>query len=234
MKDSREYSKKTRKLYQSLKRKGPKVEKMVYEEPADAIVYAIVSEHLKEKAAQEVQKRFNVYFVDLNDLRVSRIEEIGELIGGDIFVARGIASAIRGVLGGVFNKYHKMSLEALKKMGKRPARMALEKMEGTSPFVVDYCMVTALQGHAIPLTKGMVAYLKQNELVSSEADEQEIGGFLAKQIPAKDGFEFYSLLRRESEAHESGRKRDADKAQAGADLEETAVKKTKDVDKDKK
>jgi len=233
MKDSREYSKKIRKLYQSLKRKGPKVEKMVYEEPVDAIVYATVSEHLKEKAAHEVQKRFNEYFVDLNDLRVSRTEEIVDLIGGDISVARGIASAIRGVLGGVFNKYHKMSLEALKKMGKRPARMALEKMEGTSQFVVDYCMVTALQGHAIPLTKGTVAYLKQNELVSPEADEQEIGGFLAKQIPAKDGFEFYSLLRRESEAHESGRKRDADKAQADADSEETAAKKTK-VDKDKK
>ena len=100
-----------------------------------------------------------------------------------------------------------MSLEALKKTGKRPARQILEKMDGTSRFIVDYCMLTSLQGHAIPLTKGMIEYLRNKELVYPDADEQQIGGFLAKQISAKKGYEFYSLLRRESEAHKSRKKK---------------------------
>jgi len=45
----------------------------------------------------------------------------------------------------------------------------------------------------------MIEYLKGNELVDQDADEQQIGGFLAKQIPAKNGYEFYTLLRHESE-----------------------------------
>ena len=207
MKNSKEYSKKTQRLHRSLSRKYPKVQKVTHDEPVDAIVYAIISAELSEKATESAIKRFADYFVDLNDLRVSQTEEIVGIWGEDTPVTRNIASTITRVLRGVFNEYHKMSLEALKKTGKRPARQILEKMDGTSRFIVDYCMLTSLQGHAIPLTKGMIEYLRNKELVYPDADEQQIGGFLAKQISAKKGYEFYSLLRRESEAHKSRKKK---------------------------
>ena len=68
-------------------------------------------------------------------------------------------------------------------------------------------MLTSLQGHAIPLTGKMVKYLRSNELVHAEADEQQIEGFLTKQISAKNGCEFYSLLRRESDSPRIKRER---------------------------
>jgi len=207
MKNSKEYSKKIQRLYRSLSRKYPKVKKVIHDEPADAIVYAIISAELSKKATESAIKRFADYFVDLNDLRVSQTEEIVEMLGGDTPVTRTIASTITMVLRAVFNEYHKVSLEALKKIGKRPARQILENLEGTSHFVVDYCMLTSLQGHAIPLTEGMIEYLISKELVYPDADEQEIGGFLAKQISAKKGYEFYALLRRESEARRSKKKK---------------------------
>lgn len=207
MKNSKEYSKKIQRLYRSLSRKYPKVKKVIHDEPADAIVYAIISAELSKKATESAIKRFADYFVDLNDLRVSQTEEIVEMLGGDTPVTRTIASTITMVLRAVFNEYHKVSLEALKKIGKRPARQILEKLEGTSHFVVDYCMLTSLQGHAIPLTEGMIEYLISKELVYPDADEQEIGGFLAKQISAKKGYEFYALLRRENEARRSKKKK---------------------------
>jgi len=207
MKNSKEYSKKIQRLHRSLSRKYPKVQKVIHDEPTDAITYAIISAELSEKAAAAAIKKFADYFVDLNDMRVSRTEEIVEMLGGDTSVTRTIASTITTVLRAVFNEYHKVSLEALKRTGKRPARQILEKLEGTSRFVVDYCMLTSLQGHAIPLTKGMMEYLKSKELVYPGADEQQIGGFLAKQISANKGYEFYALLRRESEARRSKKKK---------------------------
>ena len=155
---------------------------------------------MSEKMADSVIKKFADYFVDWNDLRVSRSEEIVEVMGNDNHVTMDIASAITRILNGIFNEYHKVSLEALKKIGKRPAKQALEKIDGVSRFVVDYCLLTALGGHAIPLTGKMIKYLRANELVNPDADEQQIGGFLAKQISAKNGYEFYALLRRESES----------------------------------
>ncbi len=207
MKNSKEYSKKIQRLYRSLSRKYPKVQKVIHDEPADAIVYAIISAELSEKATATAIKKYADYFVDLNDLRVSRTEEIVEMLGGNTPVTRTIASTITMVLRAVFNEYHKVSLEALKKTGKRPARHILEKLEGISRFVVDYCMLTSLQAHAIPLTEGIIKYLKSKELVYPDADEQQIAGFLAKQISANKGYEFYALLRRESEARKSKKKK---------------------------
>ncbi|HUU16547.1 MAG TPA: hypothetical protein VMW72_05310 [Sedimentisphaerales bacterium] len=207
MKNSKEYSKKIQRLHRSLSRKYPKVQIVIHDEPTDAIIYAIISSELSEKATESAIKKFADYFVDLNDLRVSRTEEIVEMLGGDTPVTRNIALTITMVLRAIFNEYHKLSLEVLKKTGKRPARQILGKMEGASQFVVDYCMITSLQGHAIPLTKGMIEYLKSKELVYPDADEQQIGGFLAKQISAKKGYEFYALLRRESEARKSIKKK---------------------------
>ena len=110
MKNSKEYSKKVHKLYRSLKRKYRKVQEVIYDEPADAVVYAIVSENLSETATQSAIKRFADYFVDLNDLRVSRAEEIVEVLGSDTPLTRDIASALTMVLRAVFDKYNTVSL----------------------------------------------------------------------------------------------------------------------------
>jgi len=201
MKNSKEYSKKIQSLFRTLKHKRPKVQEVSYEIVTDAFVYSIISEKMSEKAAGSAIKRFSEYFVDLNDLRVSRVEEIVEVLGENTPVAREVASRIIRVLQAIFNDYHKVSLEALKKLGKRPARQILEKIDGTTNFIVDYCMLTSLRGHAIPLTDNMIKYLKANDLVDGDADEQQISGFLAKQISAKNGYEFYDLLRHESERH---------------------------------
>jgi len=203
MKNGKEYSKKVQKLYRSLKSKYPAVQKIIYDEPVDALVYAIINAELSEAAAQSAIKRLADYFVDWNDLRISRAEEIIEALGPEVSAARDIASALTTALKAVFSKYNMVSLKALYKMSKRPAKGFLEKIEGTNRFAVDYCMLTSLHGHAIPLTKKMVEYLRSNELVHAEANEEEIEGFLARQISAENAYEFYSLLRRESEAREA-------------------------------
>ncbi len=235
MKNSKDYSKKIQKLHNLLSRKYPKVQIVTHDDPTDAIVYGIICSMLDEKTTKSAIKKFSDYFIDLNDLRVSRIEEIVEMLGADTPVTRDVASAITTVLRAIFNEYHKVSLEGLKKAGKRPARQALEKMEGTCRFVVDYCMLTSLQGHAVPLTERMIAYLKSKELVYPDADEQEIGGFLAKQISAKKGYEFYALLRRESEAHRIEEKKHNKTASAKKKTtKKTKKKTTKKVTKTKK
>lgn len=200
MKNSKSYSKKVLKLYHSLKKKHSAVEKTVYEDPVEAVIYAIISEHLYEKRVIATFKRFDDFFIDYNDLRVSRSDDIVEMIGKDTPAMHELAATLTKALRYIFDEHHEVSLKALKKIGKRPAKSAIEKIDGVSKFVVDYCMLTALDGHAIPLTAAMVQYLRDNELVYPGAGEHDIGGFLAKQISAKSGYEFYCLLRRESEA----------------------------------
>jgi endonuclease III len=207
MRNSKEYAQKIQKLYRLLKREQPKIQHAGYDEPTEAIVYGIISENMSETSAQSAIKKFMDYFIDLNDLRVSRVEEIIEVLGEDTPLNRQIATTLNKILGAIFSEYHTISLMGLKKLGKRPAKQVLEKLEGISNFVVNYCMLTALEGHAMPLTGRMIEYLKTDNLVESDADERDIEGFLTRQISAKNGYEFYILLRSESELPETKRKR---------------------------
>jgi hypothetical protein len=75
--------------------------------------------------------------------------------------------------------------------------------------------LTALDGHAIPLTTEMTAYLKQNHIVDPSADDEEIQGFLTRHIAAKDAYEFYGLLRQEAEAPKAGKPKAAAKSKTG-------------------
>ena len=200
MKNSKEYSKKLQKFYRGLKAKHPKVHKPSYNDPADALIRGIISEKMTKDQAGISARQFADYFVDLNDLRVSRTDEVLEMLGGDTPAMMGIAASIATALSFIFNKYNEVTLESLKKMGKRPAREFLESINGTSKFSVDYCMLTSLQGHAIPLTGDMKAYLKHDHLVHPEADDDDIDSFLTRQISAENAYEFYVLLRLHSES----------------------------------
>lgn len=200
MKESREYSKKVQKLYRTLKRQPARHTGAEFDEPVDAIVYAVVSENMTEAQAQSAIKKLKDYFVDWTDLRVAVVDEIAEVLGQETATARNMATALVNSLKAVFEKYNMLSLQALKKLGKRPAKQVLEKFAGATPFVVDYCMLTALQGHAIPLTPKMIEYLKTSGLAHAEAGYEDIEGFLARQIPMKSAHDFYSLLRHESES----------------------------------
>jgi endonuclease III len=216
MKNSKEYAKKIQTLYRSLSHKHPKAQEATHDEVVDSIIFALINAELNEKAAEAAMTRFTNHFIDWNDLRVSRMEEIVDVLGKDTPATKDIASAIVKVLRAIFDTYHKVNLEALKKVGKRPARQALEKIDGLSRYAIDYCMLIALKGHAIPLTSKMLDYLRSHELVDPDADEQQISGFLVKQIPAKNGYHFYVLLRHESEKTKITKKRKT----------KTAVKKT--------
>jgi len=120
--------------------------------------------------------------------------------GRKAVASRATALALTAALRGIFDEHHKISLAALKKLGKRPARQDLEKIEGVSRFVINYCLLTSLEAHAIPVTDQMTDYLKRNGIIDANADAEDLEGFLTRCVAAKDAYEFYVLLRRESES----------------------------------
>jgi endonuclease III len=199
MKNSRQHAQRLRKLYRTLKRVHSKVEPVSHDDPVDALIYGVISEKRSAPAAEAALKGIRRTFINWNDLRVSRVEEIAEVLGGDGAAGRDTAALLTAALRAIFDMYHMVSLEPLKKLGKRPAKQAIEKLAGVSRFAVDYCMLTSLEAHAIPLTDRMLEYLKRHKIVDAHASEDEIEGFLARQVSAKSAYEFYALLRQECE-----------------------------------
>ncbi len=223
MKNSKEYGKKIAKLYRSLKQKHSKVKKRTFDDPAKAIVYAIVSENMRKLVAKSVIKKMEAHFVNLNDLRVSRDGEICDVI--DIAGKNGkkIALKLTEFLGAIFVKYDTVNLEEIKEIGKRQARKDLEGLGILSRFAISYCFLTSLGGHAIPLTEEMIDYLRDSELVHPDASNGDIEGFLERQISAANGYEFYTFVREQSE---KSRKKKPKPAMSQPASKETSTKKT--------
>ena len=230
MKNSKEYAQKIKKLYRSLKAgNSSKVQQPEYADPTDAMIFAAVNEFATISSAKAVLRRIDEHFVDTNDLRVAPAEEVIEVLGDATVEVKQTAAQLNKMLNNIFRKYNTVSLTVLKKMGKRPAKQVIEKIT-ENRFVTEYCFLTALDGHCIPLTDGMIAYLRRDKLVHPDADADDIEGFLARQISAKNAYEFYSLLRKHSESQKPKRK--VKKAAKKKSVKKKTVKKkTKTVKK---
>jgi endonuclease III len=209
MKDSKLYTDKIKKLHRALKRTGSKILPVTYEDPLEALVYGLLCEPVTESQAQMVHRRMTKHFVDLNDVRVAKSDEIADLYGEGTPAVHDAALRLTRVLMAVFNRFHVLTLAGIRKLGKRPAKQAVEALDGVTPFAVQYCMLTSLQAHAIPVTPRMIDYLKAEHLIHPQSDPEDIEGFLAKLVPAKEGYEFYSLLRAQSEAWRPSERRAA-------------------------
>jgi len=199
MKNSKKYSPKVTKLFNSLKRKSTKQPMPNYSDPIEAVVYAMVSESMPEAAGGRLYRRMMKHFVDLNDLRVSRREEILDVFRDSSETFEKTAASITRTLNAIFEKRNRMSLEGLAQDGKRQAYKELSEIKGITPFAVSYCFLTSLGGHAIPLNAKMLDYLRTGEMVHPNATDTEIAGFLERQIGAADAYDFYLFLRNEAE-----------------------------------
>jgi endonuclease III len=233
MKNGKEYASRITKFFKSLKSAKGHMPK--YGDPVEAMIFAVLSEAMPEQKARNVYSAIQENFVDWNDLRVSRLEEISEIVQQDMETAERITANVTQALNYIFREHDAVSLLMLNDMGKRPARKFLEDMPGLSRFVIDYVMLTSLDAHSIPLTRRMVEYLKNTGMVDPSSTEDDIEGFLQRQIPASAAYQFYITLRKESEKP-GGEKALARKlvttAQARASVSQAKATKKKPAAKD--
>lgn len=215
MKNSKEYGVKIDKFIRAAKA-GPKTKPMEFDDPIEALLFGLIAEHTTEKQAKKAFKSIQSYFVDYNDLRVCRPEEIQDLLEDPSEKGEQIATNLTRTLSKIFDKYDMLSLKILGENGKRQAHKDLEELEVATRFAIDFCFLTAFEGHAIPLTEAMITFLRNQEMVDMEATYQEIENFLLRHIPASSGWDFYEILR---SASENGTKK--------LESKKTAVKKEK-------
>jgi len=197
MKNSKEYASKVTRFFRTCRAAKPHSPR--YNDPVEAMIFAILSEGMHESKAKSVYGAMQSGFVDWNDLRVSRLEEVSEVLREEAEVAERVTTNLTQSLNHIFREHDTLSLAMLREMGKRSARKFLEEMPGVSRFVVDYVMLTSLGAHSIPLTQRMQEYLRNCGLVEPSATEDEMEGFLQRQISASNAYAFYAALRKESE-----------------------------------
>lgn len=157
------------------------------------LLFACCLENAHYDAAEEAFAAMVDSFFDWNEIRVSTVRELSEVMAG-LPDPRAAARRFKRVLQSIFETTYAFDLEELRKLSLGAAQERLTKIEGVSRFAMAYVTQAALGGHAIPLDAGTLGVLALVHLATeAEVASGTIGG-LERAIPKNAGLEFASLL----------------------------------------
>jgi len=199
MKDSAEHSVRLRRLCNRLRRSGGKVTVPAPNDPITELVLACLSAHTTESKARTALNSIRSHFVDFNELRVARADEIVELVGKGFPQAKAVGKQILQLLNSVFEKENCLDLSRLASGGKREAKQFLEQLEGSDAYVVARVMLRSLEAHAFPVHEQMLNMLRGEEVVEPDVDAADVQGFLERHISVMDVQKTYTMLRRHAD-----------------------------------
>jgi endonuclease-3 len=157
------------------------------------LIFACCLEDARYEAAEEAFAALVHTFFDWNEVRVTSISELSEVMAC-LPDPRLAANRIKRVLHAIFEAQFNFDLEDKRKKNLGPTIKWLEGLDGTSRFSVAYAVQAALGGHSIPIDTGTMNVLRLLDLVSDkDAAAGEVPG-LERAIAKSKGVEFGSLL----------------------------------------
>ena len=157
------------------------------------LLFACCLEDAHHDAAEEAFAALVHTFFDWNEVRVTSISELSEVMAC-LPDPRAAANRIKRVLHAVFEATFSFDLEDQRKKNLGPTIAWFEKLDGTTPFVVSYVVQAALGGHAIPIDTGTMAVLRVLDLVTDKDVTAGVVPGLERAVAKSKGVEFGSML----------------------------------------
>jgi endonuclease III len=162
----------------------------------EELIYAICREGATPAEADAGYARLRKAFIDWNEVRVSTVQEVGEILrplSGPGTRARRII----GLLQEVFEATYAFDLGEIAKKGlKDTARKLRYYKEGVNDYSVAWVVQRTLGGHAIPLDESTIRVLTRLGAVEDyDPDSLEaIRGSIEHVVPKTRGPEFTDLM----------------------------------------
>lgn len=159
----------------------------------DQVLVACCLENASPEVAEKAYAKLVETYFDLNEIRVTTVAELAEVLR-DLPDPSRAALSLRRALQSVFESTYAYSLDHAKKHSLAHGLKVLEGLRGVPSFVIHHVTATALGGHVIPLDQGALAALWLCGLITKqEYDTGKVAG-LERTIPKKAGTEFAALL----------------------------------------
>lgn len=159
----------------------------------ESVLFACCLEDAPRDAAEEAFAALVHTFFDWNEVRVTSISELSEVMAC-LPDPRAAANRIKRVLHSVFEATFNFDLEDLKKKNLGPTVEWLAKLDGMTHFTTAYAVQAGLGGHSIPIDTGTMAALHVLDLVTDKDVETGVVPGLERAVAKPKGPEFGSLL----------------------------------------
>lgn len=154
----------------------------VVEDPAEHVVHAFLLWDAPAAKAVSACERLRGAVVDLNDLRVSTVDEIVDALPAKYPQARERADRLRAVLRGIYLREHGVTLGGLASGSKRDVVQYLDGLPGMVPFVAARVALVGFGVEAVPVDGRILQRLRDEapDAVDEKIGEAETAALLAK------------------------------------------------------
>ncbi len=165
-------------------------------EPINEIMYAVLCRWAPETRAGAAVQHLRRVTVDLNDLRVTPVVELAELLGKSFPRARESAEALSRVLNALFNRRYTLDLSYLKSMSRRDIERLLSGLSGGDPHDVALFMLRLYHVHRVPLSPDALAWLRRRGLVPEDMPVAAVQTLMERIVTRSSAEAFSALLKR--------------------------------------
>ena len=160
----------------------------------ESIIYGICHEGTTREQAEQALSQFREQFFDWNEVRVSSIEEIQDVLAGQDD-AEERANRLRRFLRQLFEKTYDFTLDSL---AKKPLKDSVGLLKEYDAMESDYVLATAIQqglgGHALPVDVPIRRGLARLGVVKETDDPHEVRSHMERAVPKNRGTEFVDLM----------------------------------------
>lgn len=157
------------------------------------LLYACLLENAPYELADEALARLEQDFFDWNEVRVTTITELTEVLSR-LPDPTSAAIRLKKNLHGLFESTYSFDLEELRKQNLGKALQRFERLPAMSSFILSYITQHGLGGHAIPLDSAALRFFWLCDIINeNELKTGKVTG-LERAIPKNKGVEFSSLL----------------------------------------
>lgn len=138
------------------------------------------------KDATAALGRLKSSFIDWNDMRVSLVSDLVDVIGGRYWRAWDRMSRMRDALNDVYRREHKVSLERLRPLIKKDAVSYMETLRGMVPFVANRVLLVGIDFHGVPLEEFGLQMLQQAGALPAGTSLAEASGWVTRHVKAEE------------------------------------------------
>ena len=219
MKNSELYAKKVKAL---LPKSADEVVECEPPELVRLMVEAALAEDATATQAARAIASLDAEYVDLNELRVSPVNDIVGCVGRSFPDIKHKAKRITIGLGRVFHRVNALDLSYLEKKTKREVRRILREDIGLSLYAESVVTLLGLSGHAIPVDILLLEALKLDGRIHPDSDLPDLQGFLERIIHSTRARGAHEALREYAAKHAPRVRRELARRQKIADAKARA------------
>jgi len=169
-------------------------------DPVVQLVLSFLNWNTSTRKAEDAYDALLTEFVDINELRVSGIDQILDIIGHDYPEARPRIIRLKQALHEVFVREHALGFASALAQGKKEQRVYLDTLPGITPYVAAQVMLVSFNGHAMPVDEKLRMMLEREGCIDEGLTTADTEALLLRQVKAADALAAHMALQAWSDA----------------------------------